>query len=201
VRFADDFTGLVFRPGQLDDAVAASDSSLRPYTHEFLRRVVSFGGVTAAAQATEAVEFLLPAGRCSVQQVSRHLGLQPRELQRRLAEEGSSFSAIVHAARTHLAEQSLPTNRSLTEISQMLGFAAPSAFSRWFSQHFGMSPSAWRSAVRTGSVPVLAAARTTGRPGARSPSYAPPVPRSSSQEDAEARRDGQRQARTRALRR
>jgi AraC-like DNA-binding protein len=149
VRFADTFTGLVFATGQLDTAVVTSDASLRPYTHEFLRRVVSYGAVTATAQTMEAVEFLLPLGRCSLEEVSRQLGLRPRELQRRLEEEGSSFSAVVHAERKHVAERNLPNSRfSMTDISQMLGFAAPSAFSRWFSQHFGTSPSAWRSAAR-----------------------------------------------------
>jgi AraC-like DNA-binding protein len=150
VRFADRFTGLVFPTGQLDTAVVTSDASLRPYAQEFLRQVVSYGAVTATAQATEAVEFLLPLGRCSLGQVSRHLGLRPRELQRRLEEEGSSFSGVVHDERKRLAERNLLNSQfSVTEISQMLGFAAPSAFSRWFSQHFGISPSAWRSAARS----------------------------------------------------
>jgi AraC-like DNA-binding protein len=174
VRFADDVTGLVFRTGQLDAAVITSDASLRPYTHEFLRRL-SVGPVTAAAQATEVVEVLLPLGRCSLQQVSRHLGLRPRELQRRLAAEESSFSAVVNSARRHLAEQHLPNIRSsLTDISQMLGFAAPSAFSRWFSHNFGTTPSAWRSAARSdpasarpGPAPRTAPGQSSSRGDAR----------------------------------
>jgi AraC-like DNA-binding protein len=150
VRFADKVTGVVFPTEQLDTAVVTSDASLRPYTHEFLRRVVSDGAVTATAQAAEAVEFLLPLGLCSVDEVSRQLGLRARELQRRLEEEGSSFSAVVDAERKHVAERNLPNSQfSMTDISQMLGFAAPSAFSRWFSQHFGTSPSAWRRAARS----------------------------------------------------
>jgi AraC-like DNA-binding protein len=150
VRFAERLTALVFPTEQSDLPVVASDASLRPYAQEYLRRVVVSGRAeTATDQAAEAVEFLLPLGRCSLQQVSRHLGLRPRDLQRRLEEEGSSFSAVVQAERMRLAERNLPNGRfSMTEISQILGFAAPSAFSRWFSQHFGSSPSAWRSAAR-----------------------------------------------------
>ena len=33
---------------------------------------------------------------------------------------------------------------SLTDISYQLGFAAPSAFSRWFRDRFGISPTEWR---------------------------------------------------------
>ena len=150
VGFADEGTRLVFRTVQLDAPVVTSDASLRPYTHDFLRTAVAFGAATATAQAREVVEVLLPLGQSSLNDVSRHLGLRPRELQRRLGEEGESFSAVVNAARRRLAERNLPNPRySLTEISQMLGFAAPSAFSRWFSQQYGTSPSAWRSTART----------------------------------------------------
>jgi AraC-like DNA-binding protein len=47
----------------------------------------------------------------------------------------------------------LPNPRySLTDISELLGFEAPSAFSRWFRQQFGTSPTQWRteSVVRNG---------------------------------------------------
>lgn len=150
VRFGARLTALVFATEQSDTPVVTSDPSLRPYAQEYLRRVVvSHRAETATAQTAEAIEFLLPLGRCSLHQVSRHLGLRPRDLQRRLEEEGTSFSAVVHTERMRLAERTLPNTRfSMTEISQILGFAAPSAFSRWFSQHFGSSPTEWRSAAQ-----------------------------------------------------
>jgi AraC-like DNA-binding protein len=49
-----------------------------------------------------------------------------------------------------LAERYLQAERyTLTDISQMLGFTAPSAFSRWFRQRFGVSPTQWRSSQPT----------------------------------------------------
>jgi AraC-like DNA-binding protein len=152
VRFGRTVTAVVLRAGQLDAPVVTSDPSLRPYTRDFLRRVRSPRPSTATGRAGEAVELLLPLGRCSVGQVSRELGVSARELQRRLADEGQSFSAVVDATRARHVQHHLPSDeRSLTEISLMLGFAAPSAFSRWFSQRFGTTPSAWRTAARTGS--------------------------------------------------
>ena len=166
VRFAARHTALVFPTDRSDTPVLTSDASLRPYAQEYLRRVVVSGRAeTATAQAAEAIEFLLPLGRCSLEQVSRHLGLRPRDLQRRLEEQGTSFQAVVHAERMRLAERNLPNTRfTMTEISQILGFAAPSAFSRWFSQHFGSSPSEWRSAARSGSANGLATAGQDGHP-------------------------------------
>jgi AraC-like DNA-binding protein len=48
-----------------------------------------------------------------------------------------------------LAERYLASDRqSLTDIAYLLGFAAPSAFSRWFRRRFGCSPTEWRAAAR-----------------------------------------------------
>ena len=100
------------------------------------------------------VEFLLPLGRCSTVHVSNDLGVQPRTLHRRLIAEGQSFSAIVQSTRARLATHYLANERySLTEISGLLGFATPSAFSTWFRQHFGTSASEWRARTRT--VPAI----------------------------------------------
>jgi AraC-like DNA-binding protein len=91
------------------------------------------------------VELLLPLGRHGIAQVSRYLGLRPHGLQRYLADRGETFSSVMNATRARLAERYLPNERySLTEVSQMLGFGAPSAFSRWFRQQFGTSATEWR---------------------------------------------------------
>ena len=72
-----------------------------------------------------------------------------RTLHRQLAAEGQSFSAIVHTTREALAERYLAADRySLTDVSELLGFTAPSAFSRWFRQRFGVSPTEWRASGR-----------------------------------------------------
>ena len=81
-------------------------------------------------------------------QVARSLGVTQRTLHRHLTEEGQSFSAIVNATRGALAERCLANDRySLTDVSQLLGFAAPSTFSRWFRGRFGVTPSQWRDSA------------------------------------------------------
>jgi AraC-like DNA-binding protein len=96
-------------------------------------------------QVRQLVETLLPVGRSSMRHVARSLGLTTRTLRRRLEAEEASYSSIVDDARTSLAERYLANERlSLTDISYQLGFAAPSAFSRWFRDRFGVSPSEWR---------------------------------------------------------
>jgi AraC-like DNA-binding protein len=150
VRFDGEFTGLLLPARELDTPLITADASLRPYTRQFLQILDVPRERTVSDQVAEVVELLLPLGRCSLAQVSQHLGILPRPLQRSLADEGQTFSSIVHATRAREAERYLYSEGySLTEVSQLLGFEAPSAFSRWFRQHFGISAIQWRRAARS----------------------------------------------------
>ena len=146
LQFGHGFTGLVLYAGDLDAANTAVDPLLRPYARQFLEVLGSPQAPTVTGQVRELVEMLLPLGRCSTAQVARSLGVTQRTLHRHLAAEGESFSGIVHTTREALAERHLAAARySLTDVSQLLGFTAPSAFSRWFRARFGVSPTEWRS--------------------------------------------------------
>src|SRR5829696_5693131 len=145
LRFEHEFTGLVFRAGDLDDGNVLADPLMSPYLPQLLRAVPPPRGRTLVDQVRQLVETLLPVGRSSMRQVAHSLGLTTRTLRRRLEAEEASYSSIVDDARTSLAERYLANERlSLTDISYQLGFAAPSAFSRWFRDRFGISPTEWR---------------------------------------------------------
>jgi AraC-like DNA-binding protein len=155
VVFARQYTGLIFQARDLGARVVTSDPSLRPYTQQFLRTVVAPQApatTTRLMDVAEVVEHLLPLGRQSMTRASRLLGLRPRALQRYLAQQDETFSSILSTTRARLAERYLPNERySLTDVSQLLGFSAPSAFSRWFRGQFGTSPTDWRRTARDGS--------------------------------------------------
>lgn len=148
LRFDQPFTGLVVPSRELDAPVITADPSVRPYARQYLR-MFDDPEQTTAARVREVVEFLLPLGRSSMEEVGRLLGMAPSTLRRGLAQEGENFSSVVHSTRARLAEHLVPNEgQSLTDISQLLGFGAPSAFTRWFRQRFGMSPTAWRQRAR-----------------------------------------------------
>src|SRR3954462_2345592 len=148
LQFGHEFTGLVFYATELDAANTAPDPLLRPYADQFRPALGAPPAATVTGQVTQLVEMLLPVGRCSTRQCARSLGVTQRTLHRQLAAEGQSFSEIVHTTREALAERYLSTDRSsLTDVSELLGFTAPSAFSRWFRQRFGVSPTQWRAAA------------------------------------------------------
>ena len=162
LQFGHPFSGLMFFADQLDAPNTMSDPLLRPYSQQLLQSIPAPRGATVTERVTELVELLLPLGRCSTLQVARNLGVTQRTLHRQLAEQQEGFTGIVDARRAALAERYLDGDRyTVTDVSQLLGFTAPSAFSRWFRTRFGVSPSQWRAARHPS--PVAAAPKGGGR--------------------------------------
>jgi AraC-like DNA-binding protein len=149
LQFDHPFTGLVLFADQLDAPNAMADPLLRPYAQQFLQSMPAPRGATVVERVRELVELLLPLGRCSTLQVARSLGMTQRTLHRQLTDQQESFTGIVNASRAAQAERYLAGDRyTLTEVSELLGFTAPSAFSRWFRARFGVTPSEWRDTAR-----------------------------------------------------
>src|SRR4051794_8043554 len=149
LQFGHEFTGLVLYTSELDAPNTALDPLLQPYAQLFLQTLGDPKAPTVTGQVRELVELLLPLGRCSTAHVARSLGVTERTLHRYLSAEGGTFSSIVHETREALAERYLANDRySLTDVSSLLGFSAPSAFSRWFRTRFGVSPTQWRDTAQ-----------------------------------------------------
>jgi transcriptional regulator GlxA family with amidase domain len=89
---------------------------------------------------------LLKSGSCSADRVAKHLGVDRRTINRRLAAEGQSYSAILDTVRRDMVTSFVEHGqRPLNEVGPMLGFSGLSAFSRWFRNRFGRSASEWRT--------------------------------------------------------
>ncbi|MDP3187232.1 AraC family transcriptional regulator [Limnobacter sp.] len=84
----------------------------------------------------------LDKGAPSIEQAAAYMNMSVRNLQRKLADEGSSLAAIVDDIRQGEAQRRLKhTQDSLTAIALDLGFSDASAFSRACKRWFGKSPS------------------------------------------------------------
>jgi AraC-like DNA-binding protein len=133
----------------------ADDPMIRTYTRRFLRSLPPPHTRDVVDRVRELVELLLPLRRCTMPRVARALGVTKRTLHRLLAARQESFAAIVDDARAGLAERYLATDRyTISDVSDRLGFAASSAFSRWFRRRFGISPTAWREATIGSAIPT-----------------------------------------------
>lgn len=87
----------------------------------------------------------LPRGESSQEAVAHKLGLSLRSLQRRLSDQGTSYSRILDEVRKELALSFIEDPRhTLGEIAYLLGFADQSNFTRSFKRWHGVSPSEHR---------------------------------------------------------
>ncbi|MBS0449349.1 MAG: AraC family transcriptional regulator [Proteobacteria bacterium] len=152
VEFDHDFNGIVCARADLDARNASADPAMARYAQQLLDATAEPPAPTIAQDVRRTVLLLLPSGRCSIEQVAEHLGVVCRTVQRRLADEGSSFSSLVNDVRVELATRHvIETDRPLTDVALLLGFSAPSGFSRWYHGQFGCSPKqsrAERGAIR-----------------------------------------------------
>lgn len=78
--------------------------------------------------------------------VARLLLLHPRTLQRRLADEGTGFDAVLDDVRRERARHLVGgTDLPLTQVAAMLGYAHQAALTRAVRRWFGTSPRALRA--------------------------------------------------------
>ena len=141
VEFGHDFNGIVCARRDLEVANPNADPLMARYAQGSSSRT---GGQAHGHERPGA-----RAGRCAPRhgtvhdrRRAQHLGVNRRTVHRHLAQEGQTFSRIVDAVRRELAARYLAEqHRRLAEVSSLLGFSAPSGFSRWYRRHFSGSPS------------------------------------------------------------
>ena len=145
VEFGHDFNGIVCTRSELESPNPHADPAMARYARELLETHHGRGGPRVTAQVRGLVVLLLGSGRCTIDSVAQHLGVDRRTVHRHLAGEQETFSGIVDAVRQELATRYMEDrNRTLAEISSLLGFSAPSGFSRWYRRHFKITASARR---------------------------------------------------------
>jgi AraC-like DNA-binding protein len=147
VEFGHDFNGIVCSRGDLDVANPNADPAMARYAEQLFE--TTHGGPSGTlGEVRQLVVMLLGTGDCTIERVAQHLGLDRRTVHRHLAREGQTFSGVVDAVRRELATRYLKdSHRTLADVSGLLGFAAPSGFSRWYRRQFDAQPSQRRPRV------------------------------------------------------
>ncbi|MGB6007380.1 AraC family transcriptional regulator [Castellaniella sp.] len=148
IEFGCDFNGIVCTKADLDTPNSSADPAMVRYAQQLLEKSVMSPQGAILEDVRRAILLLLPSGRCGIVQVAGHLGVVPRTVQRRLAEQGQSFSSMVNDIRKEQATRHVgESDRPLTEVAALLGFSAPSVFSRWYHAQFGCSAKDRRAAL------------------------------------------------------
>jgi AraC-like DNA-binding protein len=110
------------------------------------RQLAALDKTNIAARCKATLLEQLTSGAVSAQEMAQQLHMSHRTLQRRLAEQATSYQALVDATRHDLALRYMEDpNRSVTEVTFLLGFSGQSAFTRAFKRWTGVSPTTYRA--------------------------------------------------------
>ena len=145
LHFNAEFNGIVCASADLRRQLPNRDAQLGRFVQASLDKALAQARGSKAASVRQLIVALLPLGRCDATQVASHLRISSRTLHRTLTQEGHSFSSLLLESRRDLAMQQLrDSDRSITQIAQLLGFESSSAFAHWFQKAFGISARNWR---------------------------------------------------------
>jgi len=140
VRFSESFAGFAIKSVDLSKPLD-QDQLAHEALVSYLRTLVSGRDLGIAASVRELTTRLLPTGHTNLETVSLHFRLHPKTLQRRLADDGTTFTELLDVIRRDSAHQLLAdTNLSLAHVSRMLGYSEQSTLNRSCLRWFGTTP-------------------------------------------------------------
>lgn len=137
IVFGHEFNGMVCNRSDLERPNPSADPVMARYAQELVE-AQAVNAATFTHQVQQLILYLLPLGQCRAEVVAQHLGCDRRTMSRRLVLEETGFHALVNGHRCRMVTQYLQDkSRPLAQVSGLLGFSAPSAFSRWYRTEFG----------------------------------------------------------------
>lgn len=150
VEFGTERLEIILALPTLDLPVPTYDPSLRAHLVEYGERLLAERASPrqkTRALVEGAITRAMPGGILPAETVAGNLGLSPRTLARRLADEGTTYREIVDDLKCDLAQTFIKAGMNLSEISYSLGYADQAAFSTAFKRWTGQSPSTFRKRV------------------------------------------------------
>ncbi|MCL6741062.1 AraC family transcriptional regulator [Sphingomonas sp. RB56-2] len=149
VEFGSEFDGILVSSSTLEMPNPRSEPALALHARKLIGTMVDPGERTVVEEVEQAIMVLLPAGRAAIETVADTLGITVRTLQRRLVDEGTTFSEVLNRLRVREVTRHFEHRRHrLTDIAHMLGYASLGAFSRWYSENFDETPSEGRKRTK-----------------------------------------------------
>lgn len=147
LRFDAEQFALVFPAALLKRRLPEVDDQVRRLLQSEIDVIEQRHGDDFPQQVRSVLRTALLTGHLKADHVASLFGMHCRTLHRRLSESGTSFQQLVDDSRFAFAKQLLQdTTMDLAEISGLLGYAAPSVFTRAFQRWSGTTPAAWRDA-------------------------------------------------------
>ena len=148
-------TSIAFPESLAHQPVVSRDPALFAIVDRYAQRLagaqIEVGSLAADVRAV--IRAVLAGGEPSTTSIARKLAMSARTLQRRLAEENLTVSALVEEVRRELALGHLndPT-LGLSDIAFMLGYSDATSFQRAFRRWTGQAPATYRRGRRAQAV-------------------------------------------------
>jgi AraC-like DNA-binding protein len=144
LRFGTDRYALRFAAGDLDAPLIQANAPMCDH----LRRLADsqLERLGSASLSARVQQSLRQNPRWGKERVAEQLELSGRHLNRKLAEEGTSFKLLRDQVLHHMAEQLLREEARLAEVVSALGFSDESAFVKTFRRWSGLTPGQFRQA-------------------------------------------------------
>lgn len=135
----------------LDRPLAAKRAPAGQTLERLLRKETPSQNAGYGEAVAQNLRALIGVMDCSIDQMARLFGLTARTLQRKLGEEGLTYSQVIDQVRSEKAAEYIEgSNRPLAEISDILGFKSQSALAHWHRARHGESALERRRRVRVG---------------------------------------------------
>lgn len=145
ISFNQEMNALVFNAELLDKKIENPDKEIYQTLHKHLEKKAR----TAPSNFISEVRTVIIAGlqkeNCTLASIARAMSMKPRTFQRKLKAHEHRFSELLEHTRMDMAKRYLQlSDITLTQISEMLGYAEQATFSRSFKKNTGQTPSQWR---------------------------------------------------------
>jgi AraC-like DNA-binding protein len=112
-------------------------------------QLAEFGEESVAHEVARHLASLLETGPCDLPTIAKRQNMSPRTLQRRLADENTTFQKILESLRRDLSLRHLKwAHVPLSEIAYLAGFADASSFNRAVRRWTGQTPLRYRQTHR-----------------------------------------------------
>jgi AraC-like DNA-binding protein len=142
-RFAQASTRVIFDRSTLQVTLATADRAAMRKARAECERAFAELDVRIGARVWRALR--AGVGLRGIEEVAADLGVSPRTLSRRLAQQGLSFAQIAKRERRERALEMLSEpSVSLEDVTEQLGYSTVPCFVRAFRQWMGTTPGAYR---------------------------------------------------------
>jgi len=147
VYFEQTFNGLVFPERYLQIQIPGHDPALLKNIEHHIREIELRKYVDNLCSDTRNfIHRTLGTEICNLRSASTRLGVHPKTLQRELKANDLTFKMLLAEARQEIAEYYLEySDMSLKQLSGLLGYSCPTAFSRAFKKQYKTSPKEYRT--------------------------------------------------------